>query len=548
MTDRRDVAYLAAAALGLGAVLALGDAYTLRIATLVGIYAIAAIGYQLVFGRLGLLSLAQGAFFGLGAYASALLTASAGLPVPAGVAAAVLLPALAGAAVALPVARLETHYVALATLGLAQLAHLAATNLAVTGGANGLYGVPPLAEGLGGLVLVWAGVLAALLLARVAAGGRRGIRLATLRDAPLAATALGLDPVPARIALFAASGALGGLAGALQAHGIGVVSPSVTGFEVMVTILAIAVVGGRGSFAGAVAGAAILVPLPEVLRFLDGSYLVAYGVVLLATIVLLPRGLDGRLRAWLPRTPPPMPEPPPAMRRRAGKALLVEGLCKRFGGVVALEGVSFTVPAGSIVGLIGANGSGKTTALNLISGLERPDTGRIRLGGVPMADRPAHHRAALGLGRGFQHPEVPGELFVLEAAAAGAGLAAAGAALRRVGLGDRATAPVSALGAAELKLLDLARALAPGPDALILDEPAAGLTAGERAALAALLRELAASGLAVLVVDHGMDFLLPLADRVVCLDAGRVIAAGTPEAVRRDPAVIAAYLGPGAAA
>lgn len=554
--DRRDLVYLAAAAAGLGGVVALGDTYALRVATLVGIYAIAAIGYQLVFGRLGLLSLAQGALFGIGAYTSALLTLSLGLPPPLGIVAAVVAPAAVGAAVALPIARLESHYVALATLGLAQLALLAATNLELTGGANGLYGVPPLAVGpveiVGGwpmLTLVWTLVGLCLLASRAMLAGGRAARFATLRDAPHAALTLGLNPVPARLVLFAAAGALGGLAGGLQVHGIGVVSPSVTGFEVMVTILAIAVVGGRGSGPGAVAGAALLIPLPEVLRFLEGSYLVAYGVVLLAAIVLMPRGLDGWLRDRFPRRPPAVPAAASAPARRRGKALAVDGLRKRFGGVTALDGVSFAVSAGTVVGLIGANGSGKTTVLNLISGLETPDAGQIRLGGVPLAERPAHHRTALGLGRGFQHPEFPEGLFVLEAAAVAArDRSVALAALERVGLAGRAAEPVAALGAAELRRLDLARTLATEPGAVILDEPAAGLTADERSALSALLRRLADEGLAVLVVDHGMDFLLPLADRIVCLDAGRVLAAGTPEAVRRDPAVVAAYLGQGAAA
>jgi branched-chain amino acid transport system permease protein len=554
--DRRDLVYLAAAAAGLGGVVALGDTYALRVATLVGIYAIAAIGYQLVFGRLGLLSLAQGALFGIGAYTSALLTLSLGLPAPLGIVAAVVAPAAVGAAVALPIARLESHYVALATLGLAQLVLLAATNLELTGGANGLYGVPPLAVGpveiAGGwpmLTLVWTLVGLCLLAARAMLAGGRAARFATLRDAPHAALTLGLNPVPARLVLFAAAGALGGLAGGLQVHGIGVVSPSVTGFEVMVTILAIAVVGGRGSGPGAVAGAALLIPLPEVLRFLEGSYLVAYGVLLLAAIVLMPRGLDGWLRDRFPRRPPAVPAAASAPARRRGKALAVDGLRKRFGGVAALDGVSFAVSAGTVVGLIGANGSGKTTVLNLISGLETPDAGQIRLGGVPLAERPAHHRTALGLGRGFQHPEFPEGLFVLEAAAVAArDRSVALAALERVGLAGRAADPVAALGAAELRRLDLARALATEPGAVILDEPAAGLTADERSALSALLRRLADEGLAVLVVDHGMDFLLPLADRIVCLDAGRVLAAGTPEAVRRDPAVVAAYLGQGAAA
>ncbi|MEQ8817050.1 MAG: ATP-binding cassette domain-containing protein [Thalassobaculum sp.] len=559
--DRRTLVYLAALVLGLGAVVGLGDAYVLRVATLVGIYAIAAIGYQLVFGRLGLLSLAQGALFGIGAYASAIMCLELGLPAPIGLLAAMLVPAAVGALVALPIARLESHYVALATLGLAQLALLAATNLEITGGANGLYGVPPIAggpvqigplsvgNGLPMLALVWALVLAALLVSRWVLSGGRLARLATIRDAPHAALTLGLNPVPARLALFAVAGGFGGLAGGLQAHGLGVVSPAVTGFEVMVTILTIAVVGGRGSALGAVAGAALLVPLPEFMRFLEGGYLVAYGVVLLAAIVLVPRGLDGRLRDRLPRRPPRLPEIARPSVRRRGKALIVDGLRKRFGGVTALDGVSFSVPAGTVVGLIGANGSGKTTALNLISGLETPDGGQIRLGGVPLGDRAAHHRSVLGLGRGFQHPEVPEGLFVLEAVAVGAAdRTVAMAALDGVGLAGRAADPVAALGAAELRRLDLARALATGPEALILDEPAAGLTGDERAALAALLRRLATEGLAVLVVDHGMDFLMPLADRIVCLDAGKVLAAGTPEEVRRNPAVVAAYLGQGVAA
>jgi len=549
--NRRELVYFAAAAIGLGGVVGFGDAYTVRIATLVGIYAIATIGYQLVFGRLGLLSLAQGALFGIGAYSSALLTMKLGLPAPVGLVVAGLVPAVLAALVAVPIARLQSHYVALATLGLAQLVLLAATNLEITGSANGLYGVPPIAvgtiviaDGLAMLGLVWALVLVALVVSRIVLAGGRLARLATLRDAPHAALTLGLNPVPARLGLFAVAGAMGGVAGGLQAHGLGVVSPAVTGFEVMVTILTIAVVGGRGSALGAVAGAALLVPLPEFLRFLDGSYLVAYGVVLLAAIVLVPRGLDGRLRERFPSRPPRLPAAATPARRRRGKALIVDGLRKRFGGVTALDGVSFSVPAGTVVGLIGANGSGKTTTLNLISGLERPDSGQIRLGGVPLGDRAAHHRSGLGLGRGFQHPEMPDGLFVLEAAAVGTrDRSGAMAALDRVGLAERAGALVSDLGAAELRRLDLARALATEPEALILDEPAAGLTGDERAALAVLLRRLAAEGLAVLVVDHGMDFLMPLADRVVCLDAGKVLAVGTPEEVRRDPAVVAAYLG-----
>lgn len=528
----------------------LGDGYAFRIATLVGIYAVAAIGFQLVFGRLGLLALSQGAFFGVGAYALALATVELGLAPLFGLLVAILVPALLAGLVALPVARLESHYVALATLGLAQLALLTATNLDITGGANGLYGVPSLAVfgfdlsgGWALLLIVWGGVALALALAGWVTAGTRGARLATLRDAPLTAPTLGLDPVGWRIGMFALAGGLAGLAGGLQALDLGVVSPAVLRFEVMVTLLAIAVVGGRGSGVGAVVGAAVLVPLPELFRGFESGYLIAYGVAMLVAIVLLPRGLAGALARVFPRSPPSLPRSgtvPP----RLGVSLRVEGLGRRFGGVVALDGVGFEVPSGRIVGLIGANGSGKTTALNRVSGLDRAGEGQVWLGKTRIDGLSPVRRARLGLARGFQHPEIPNDLYVFEVvlAAAPSGEVAMGA-LDRVGLGDAARTWADALGPAARRRLDLARALATGPSVLLLDEPAAGLTAEERDRLATLLRGLAGEGRAVLVVEHSMDFLLPLADRIVCLDAGRVIAEGPPDVVAADPAVRAAYLG-----
>jgi len=538
------------ALLGFAALAAAGDGYALRIATLVGIYAIAAIGFQLVFGHLGLLALSQGAFFGIGAYALALATVELGVTPLPGLLIAVLVPALLGALVALPVARLESHYVALATLGLAQLALLLATNLEVLGGANGVYGVPPLtvlgvnlAEGWPMLVAVWLGVALALALGGWATAGRRGARLTTLRDAPLAAPALGLDPMGYRVGMFALAAGTAGLGGGLQALDLGVVSPAVLRFDVMVTLLAIAVVGGRGSGLGAVAAAALLVPLPELFRGFESGYLIVYGGAMLAAIVLLPRGLDGALARMVPR-PAPIPPRQGTVPPRLGVALRVEGLSRRFGGVVALDGVSFTVPSGRIVGLIGANGSGKTTALNRISGLDRVGGGEMWLGKTRIDTLSPARRARLGLARGFQHPEIPADLSVFEVvvAAAPSGEAAM-AALDRTGLIDRAREPAASLGPAARRGLDLARALATGPSVLLLDEPAAGLTAEERDRLSSLLRRLAREGRALLVVEHSMDFLLPLADRIICLDAGRVIAEGTADTVAADPAVRTAYLG-----
>lgn len=526
-----------------------GDAYALRIASLVGIYAIAAIGFQLVFGRLGLLALSQGALFAVGAYALAIATVQAGWPPLAGLALAIALPAALGAMVALPIARLDSHYVALATLGLAQLVLLAVTNLEVTGGANGLYGLPAFAvfaiqvgEGWPMLAAIWIGVGVALAASAGVTARGRGARLATLRDAPHTALALGLDPASMRVLALAVSGALAGLAGGFQALGLGVVSPAVAHFDVMVTVLAIAVIGGRGSAAGAVAASALLVPLPEVFRGLEQAYLLAYGAMLLVAVVALPRGIDGVVRRVVTSAPRPLPTPAAIPVKRIS-VLRVERISKAFGGIRALDGAGFDVRSGEITGVIGANGSGKTTLLNVVTGLETADGGVVRLDAIPLLERSAPARARLGLARGFQHPEIPRSLDVLDAASVAATPAAGLAALHRVGLADRARAPATDLGPAGRRRLDLARALAAGPSVLLLDEPAAGLTADERTDLAELLRTLAAEGMAVVVVEHGMDFLLPIADRLVCLDAGRVIAAGPTESVRRDPAVIAAYLG-----
>ena len=224
--------------------------------------------------------------------------------------------------------------------------------------------------------------------------------------------------------------------------------------------------------------------------------------------------------------------------------LSVNGVTKQFGGLVAVNAMSFDVSNHEMVGVIGPNGSGKTTALNRISGLDRAGDGQIWLGRTRVDTLTPTQRALLGLARGFQHPEIPPCLSVFEVvvAAAPSGEAAMGA-LERVGLAGRAREPVMNLGPAARRNLDLARALSTGPSVLLLDEPAAGLSAEERDRLAFLLRRLAGEGRALLVVEHSMDFLLPLADRIVCLDAGRMIAEGAADAVAANPAVRSAYLG-----
>ncbi|KAA0594723.1 branched-chain amino acid transport system permease protein [Azospirillum lipoferum] len=545
--------------------LAFASPYGLRVLTVAGVYALATFGFQIVFGLGGALSLAQGAFCGVGAYVTGILGSRYGLGFEATFPLSMLVPLLLALPVGLAVLRLESHYFALATLGIAQVLHLLAVNLPdLTGGSNGLAGVPAVVlfgwvvpRGLPMAGLVWGLVALGGLIGWRLARGRLGRSLTMLRDDPLAAGTLGLDVGRLRLTAFGISALFAGAAGALAVHTQRVVSPEVLEFPVMVSILTIAIVGGRGRMAGAVLGAVLLLHLPEWFRFLERGYLVVYGVALLATVVLAPDGLTGlldRIAVCLfgrrQRTPVETREPPLPLDLPDG--MTVEGLRKSFGGVLAVDDVSLDLRPGTITGLIGPNGSGKSTVINLLSGLERPDAGRVQLGGREVTGARADRLARAGLARSFQAAALPAGAGVLEAVAAArlafdpdakTAEAHAGWALGRLGIGELAAHSCDGLPAALRRRVELARALVRRPVVLLLDEPAAGLTDGEKADLAALLRDLAGEGMAILLVEHDMGFLLPLAGRVLCLDRGRVIYDGPAGGVRHDPVVAAAYLG-----
>jgi branched-chain amino acid transport system permease protein len=542
--------------------------YGLRVLTVAGVYALAVLGYQMIFGQAGALSLAQGTFFGLGAYVTGILGARYGMGFGVTFPLSILVPALLALVIAMPVLRLESHYFALATLGIGQVVLLGAINWQeVTGGANGVAGVPGIGlfgwqvgRGLPLAAFVWALVgLGGLIVWRIGRGlAARGYPV--MRDAPVAARTLGIDIDRLRLEAFALSAAFGGAAGALAAHTQRVVSPEVLEFPVMVTILTMAVVGGRGRIAGALVGAVLLIHLPEWFRGLESGYLILYGAVLLGCIVAAPWGLVGTLEhlrgRLLPSTPQrlpsaavPVPRPVPAAR---GPLLYVEDLDKAFGGVRALSGVTLQVERGEILGVIGPNGSGKTTLINLVTGLERPDGGRLYVLGLDLTGRPARTIARAGVARSFQTASLPPDISVLDAVAAAritldrtVGEAETHALyyLQSVGAADLAHNKCAALPPGLRRTVELARALARQPAMLLLDEPAAGLTEGEQTELARHLRAAASQGTAVLIVEHNMPFLLPLADRIVCLNEGRIIAEGLPDAIRRDPTVRSAYLG-----
>lgn len=562
------------------------NAYDLRVLTVGGIYALLVIGYQFIFGHAGALSLAQGAFFGIGAYVTGILGSQLGWTFPATFPLSLILPAIVAVIIAVPVLKLESHYFALATLGIGQVVLLLAINWTdVTGGANGIPGVPPIdifgwqvSRGLALAAIVWLFVLIGGLVAWQIMRGLYGHAFQVMRENQLAAGSIGINTGMLRFVAFILSALYGGAAGALHVHTLKIVSPEALEFHVMVSCLTMTVIGGRYRVAGAIVGALILVHLPEWFRFLERNYLIAYGAGMLAMIVIAPYGLIGafdQLRArFFPELPPPAPpaEPLPPSRRDiapgAAKAPILEvrRMVKRFGGVSASEDVSLHLERGEIVGLIGPNGSGKTTLVNLISGNYRPDSGDILLRGGSIVGQPPHAISRLGVARTFQNLNLVAEMTVLDnVAAARTGAEQAGLSsalktgwhdLRQQRARRHAMGLLEALGIADVAMqqagsvphgiqrrVEIARALATQPEILLLDEPAAGLNETEQADLANRLRGLAGIGLTLMIVEHNMPFLMPLAERMICLDYGRVIASGTPEEIRHHPAVVEAYLG-----
>jgi len=442
-----------------------------------------------------------------------------------------------------------------------------------------------------------------LYLARNLVRSRTGRALGAVNDSEVAAECLGVDTFALRLRVFVLSAGYAGLAGVFYAHWISVVSPDASGFELSVQMLLMVVLGGLGTVWGAVTGAVAVEALDEgmraaIPRLVPGAsgevQLIGFGVVLVLLIVLLPGGLaavwhrlarrvgrpgsgdrdeDGSGgETGAPREPSPSDEAALTallghhrLPERGSVVLAVQGLTKRYGGVTALAGLDLEVRAGEIVAVIGPNGAGKTTAFNIITGVMDPSAGTVTLMGTPVQGRPPHVVAALGATRTFQNLQVFGSTTVLGNVKVARHLrsrsgvlrgllglarreqqdveACARTALAAMGLAEHAARPVTDLSFGQQRQVEVARALALEPILLLLDEPMAGLSGSERASLSALLGRAREAGVSVLVVEHDVDAVMALADRVAVLDDGRLIALGAPAAVRDDPAVVAAYLG-----